>query len=425
MNRMQYDIRTAEQIGSQLNTTLRIFDQAIANPDAIRLTDYEKMLDTDETVGQGYDFLTLGVLIRLGEYHHDDEKVKSFINAQFERMKGNLLFACKEILSAIWAGFSVTEINYNLEHGQTVLESLATYHPASLYFNVDDKGRLLDQGVKQFLLTGSNVDIPTNKCIIYTYNKRFGNLYGRSAFKRIYKNWVIKDPVIKMWARALDRFGTPLVVALVPEGQINDPDNPGKQIPQIDYVIRLLKDIQNQTALAMTASGDNKGDIKALTNGGSGVGEAFNVATAYFNKMIYRGLLLPSLIGDEGSKGSYSLGKKHFDTFEAVLNNIYGELTEVLLEQLVRRLIEYNFGQLNDFGSFPQRELSDDEKKVMGEIFSSMIDKGVLDPNVQADFDYMRASLDMPRRNVLDSAPISSQVLKDYNRYTRAGGSGE
>lgn len=418
---MQYDVRSMSQLGSQLATTFRVFDYAIINPDALKISDYEKMLDTDETVGQGFDFLVLGVLNKLGEYDHENATIKNFINKQFERMHGNLLLVCKEILTAIWAGFSVTEINYSLSNGLVGIDSLATYHPSTLYFNVDEKGRLMDLGVKQFMITGSHVDIPTSKCIIYTHDMRFGNLYGRSAFKRIYKDWVLKDPILKMWARALDRFGTPLVVAMVPEGQINDPDNPLQKIEQIDYVIRILNDLQNQTALAMSTPGENnKGDIKTVTNGGTGVGQAFNAAVAYFNKMIYRGLLLPSLVGDEGSSGSYNLGEKHFDTFQAVLDNIYNTLTEVLIEQLIRRLIEFNFGKQESYGSFPQKKLSEDDKKLLSEIFGQMIDKGVLDPDVQADFDYMRSTLDIPQREVVKPA-MDGETMTDYNLYLRAG----
>lgn len=414
------DIRIMGQVGSQLSTTFKVFDNAIVNPDALRILDYEKMLDTDETVAQGLDFLTLGVLIKLGEYDHENPNIKDFINKQFERMKGSLYQASEEILSAIWAGFSVTEINYNMEGGKTVLDSLTTYHPFGIYFNVDDKGRLLDVGVKQYLITGSHVDIPTNKCIIYTHNSRFGNIYGRSAFKRIYKDWLLKDPILKMWARALDKFGTPLVVAMVPEGEINDPDKPGEKVQQLDYVLRILSDLHSQEAIAMTSSGENKADVKTLTNGGTGVGEAFNAALSYFNKMIYRGLLLPSLIGDEGAKGSYSLGQKHFDTFQAVLDSIYENLTEVLIDQLVRRLIEYNFGPQDSYGKFPQRKLSDEDKEILMKIFKDAVDTGFIDAEDQADMDYVRSSLDMPQKEIKKNdadIEVMNNALRDFKRY--------
>lgn len=415
------DIRTMGQIGSQLSTTFKVFDNAIVNPDALKIIDYEKMLDTDETVSQGLEFLTLGVLIKLGEYDHEDPKIKDFINGQFERMKGSIYLACEEILSAIWAGFSVTEINYALEGGKTVLDSLSTYHPFGIYFNVDDKGRLLDMGVKQYLITGSHVDIPTDKCIIYTYNSRFGNLYGKSAFRRVYKNWLLKDPILKMMARALDKFGTPLVVAMVPEGEINDPDKPGEKVQQLDYVLRILSDLQSQEAIAMTNSGENKADVKTLTNGGTGVGQSFISALTYINKMIYRGLLIPSLISDEGSSGSYSLGEKHFQTFDTILDSIYQDLTEVLIDQLIRRLIEYNFGPQDSYGKFPQKKISDDNKETLMKIFKDAVDIGTLDAEDQADLDYMRSSLDMPpreiKKNTAADIEVMNKALNDYKRY--------
>lgn len=166
-----------------------------------------------------------------------------------------------------------------------------------------------------------------------------------------------------MWVNGLDKYGTPLVAAMVPDGDIRDPDNrtnaDGDEnlISNIEYMSRVLANLQNGTGLAMAAgTQEYKSDIK-FHGAGAGLGDAFERLILYLNKMIFRGLLVPSLVCDEGQKsGSYALGQSHFDVYSMMLDGIYADLTEVLLEQLVRPLIEMNFGAQKDYGSFPQRE---------------------------------------------------------------------
>jgi len=71
---------------------------------------------------------------------------------------------------------------------------------------VDDYGRL--KKIEQINIDNAmGIDLPKEKCITFSYGKRFGNYYGKSAFKPIRKNWLLKDAILKMWASALDKFG--------------------------------------------------------------------------------------------------------------------------------------------------------------------------------------------------------------------------
>jgi hypothetical protein len=413
------------QIGSQLDQTFFLFDNAISNPETVPLTEFEKMIDTDETVGTGLDFLNMVSVFRLGEYEHENTKITEFVRGNFEDMQGNLPLACQDILSALWAGYSGTEVVYKPAGKNVMLDMLATYHPLTVLMAVDKQTGTLE-GIKQYRwYAGSPVDIPKEKCIVFSYGKRFGNHYGKSLLKRIRKNWLLKDSILKMWARGLDRFGTPLVAALVPDDEIDDPDNPGTKINQITWALRVLANLQSGTGLAFRSSRKDEAqiDVKTLTGTGAGVGEAFERAVLYFNKMIYRGLLVPSLVFDEGvNSGSYSLGQKHFDTFMMTVDTLCNHLSEVLLEQLVRRMIEYNFGAQSNYGNFQRKNLAEDDKKALSEVFLNMTNAGYLEPQQEQDFKYVRESLGMPEREPIPlDDKVREAVLKEYNRYPRGG----
>ncbi len=416
------------QIGSQLDTSLFLFDDCIANMDTVPVEEYERMIDTDETVEIAILFLTMSILLKIGEYQHDDPDITQFVKENFEVMEGNLYTACEEILTALWAGYSGTEIVWRPEGSRLYLQRLVTYHPKTVLIRVD-RGTGQYLGLKQWRwFDGSPVDIPAEKAILYTYRKRFGNHYGRGILKPVRKNWLLKDPVLKMMARALDRFGTPFTSAIVPDEDIQDPDNPDSEISQLIYAVRLLANIQNGTGIALRYGSDGQEPkINVHGNGGSGIGEAFAQALGYFNKMIARGVLAPSLLLDEGQRsGSYSLGQSHFQIYNIMTSGILTNFTETLLEQLIRPLIEYNFGRQKNYGSFAERKLNEEDGKLLAEIFERLTNSGYLDPQLQSDFDAVRARVGLPQRKVVTRAEtFKDKVKTEYANYTRSGDIGD
>ena len=407
------------QIGSQIETSLFLFDDCITNPDRIEAKEYERMVDTDETVEVSILFLTLSVLMKLGKYHHENPKIAAFVNENFESMEGNLYTACEEILTGLWAGYSGTEIVWRAEGERVMLERLTTYHPDTVLIRVDKQtGRY--RGIKQWRwFDGAPVDIPSEKAILYTYRKRFGNLYGRSILKPVRKNWLLKDPTLKMLARALDRFGTPFTSAIVPDEEIDDPDQPERQISQLQYAVRILNHLQSGTGIALRYGEENQEPkVNVHASAGSGVGEAFDSALKYFNKMIARGILVPSLIMDEGSSGSYSLGQNHFRIFNIMTSGIMRGLTETLLEQLVRRMVEYNFGAQKDYGAFEEQSVSEDDAKLQAEVIEKLTNGGYLDPTLQEDLDEVRSRMGLSQREILKpQAQLAEKMEREYARY--------
>lgn len=409
-----------KQYGSQLTGMFYSFALGTSNPDSIGVDAYERMVETDETVGSGVDFLISAVVSRLGRYHHENPKISDFINRCFEEMNGSLTLACYDILSAVWAGYSATEINFQAKDGLIMLDNLVTYHPRSIKFDIDrTTGKLKDNGViQQSGAAVQRVEIPKNKCVIYTHNPLFGNLYGRSQLKRTYKNWLLKDAFLKMWATTLDRFGTPLLGAFTEEAMVTITDENGeeKQVSAVDYVLGILANIQNETVLAFT-----KGtEVKSLYNPTGNIGENFHQALLYLNKMLYRSLLLPSLIFDEGERsGSFALGQTHYSTFEQMVGGIYRRLTETLIEQLVARLIDLNFGAQQDYGKFSEAQTSIAMQKLMAEMFKQLVDIGLADPTLEEDFHYMRSSIGLPDRELIPEAEDIRSKLADVPHYWR------
>jgi phage gp29-like protein len=134
--------------------------------------------------------------------------------------------------------------------------------------------------------------------------------------------------------------------------------------------------------------------------------------------MICRGLLIPSLLFDEGLRtGSYALGASHFDAFYLSVRALYRQLAETLIEQFVRRLVEYNFGPREDgYGEFQERPPDPEQMKVLAEGFRLLVDAGVLSPGNAEDQRWMRSRLGLPEPAVSEGL---AEDLEAYPRYFR------
>lgn len=145
-------------------------------------------------------------------------------------------------------------------------------------------------------------------------------------------------------------------------------ENPAQKVKTSDgRIMTAFEQAQEQ----VNAAGELKGVVSFKGNNlqmiypPAGIGEGFKKACDYYNRLIMRGLLIPSLLFDNGDTGSYSLGQEHYKLFDVSLDAILSILTEAILEQLVRPLIDWNFGTQDDYGEFNVNATSlDTEEKL-------------------------------------------------------------
>ena len=108
----------------------------------------------------------------------DQDLVYDFVNEMLTNTKTELGTVVKQMTSAILWGFSVHELIYNVRDGYVVVEDLLPIHIKTLQnvpFVYDDDGELI--AIHQ---SGQNidVDIPINKCLLYSYNSLYDEKQG-------------------------------------------------------------------------------------------------------------------------------------------------------------------------------------------------------------------------------------------------------
>lgn len=462
------------QRGTPIPTLFNNFYKYIQNPSSVSVDTFKRMVDTDETIGAGCDFLTTCLAARLGKYVHKSKEITAYVNDRLEEIEGGWTNKVKEILSAAWAGFFVGEkVWANTENG-FVIERIPPLPPTTILFEVDRAGRLTEDGILQyqrnwgpfgqsyglgfmgnsvassgffggptkpdvfakvgdlpFPLRSANpfsylsIRIPKQKCVHYSFNAQgnFDNPYGRSLLRRVYKYYVLKDAILRMYATALDRKGTPMTVifadpnATVKDARVNANDSiPASRAGNIGISAmaaarEIFKNPHNDSVFILPGRKDQIYGIESITQDFNA--DAFLGGVNMCDRSMLRGLLIPALIfgGGDAGGGSWALGQEHARTFDKILDGVLAGTKFVLLEQVVRELIAYNFPrsawEKDGIGQFTQRELTTEERQKEMEVAERAVNLGVVDTNDLADLNEIRMKAGFSERE----EPIPKETI--------------
>lgn len=395
------------QRGTPIPALFNQFYKFIQNPSSVSVETYKRMIDTDDTIGSCVDFLTTCLAARIGRYQHPNQEITEFINRKLEQIEGGWFKSLKQILSASWAGFSVSEKVWENGTDGWYIKKLVSLPPGTVLFETERTGEITNDGILQYqrnynpALFGAgtsymfgfagftasplgdassarpdlfarlgdlpfpmrtantysymSIRIPRRKVIHYSFDAQgnFDNPYGRSLLRRCYKDYVFKHTVYQMLATALDRKGTPLTVVYA--------DNNTTLIDQNKFQPGVAANRQANVGIradlaAREAFKNIHNDTVMILPGKKGqifdtdFVEQHSNSTDFIqtiemcNKAIMRAMLIPPLVFTGGDgSGSYSLGQEHARTWEKILDGTNAGLTQVLLQDVVLELLAYNF----------------------------------------------------------------------------------
>jgi hypothetical protein len=167
-------------------------------------------------------------------------------------------------------------------------------------------------------------------------------------------------------------------------------------------------------------------EVAALTTGNS-FGSTFQDALDYYNRAIFRGLLIPQLLLETGSGGGLSNpGQVHWEVFKLMIQAFAKEIVVPFEEQVIGRMIRYNFHDTRP-GSFQVEPFDASVTATMATIYEKLIMTGIIDPSDRADLDRVRERFGLPEREkkpVLTAEDyklmITAQANKVANDKTKA-----
>ncbi len=384
------------------------------NFDEFDLSVYDKMKQ-DAVIKSALNVLKLSVLSRGFQITVDDEKNKElaeFIKLNFDQLEGNIEDYLMEMLTSLEYGYSATEKVYERRKtkqfgNKIMLKKFKTLDPNTVTIRTDSYGNVMHitQRVGAY-----HVEMPKEKIIWFVNNKRFGNMYGESELKACYKNWYIKDKILKFANVAYERYGTPLII-----GQVQDAKNTGK-------MKSLLSKLNAMTSLAISGE-DTITAIQPQQN------VDWVAVLEYHSRSIYESMNIPSMLvaSSKAIAGSYALSSNQMDVFMMKLNALQRDIKAMLEEQVIKDLIDYNFPNVDEYPKITFSPLVDKDMKVLNDTIISQITAGALlptEPWIREALGFEPASEEV--RDTLDrlvEAEITqAEALSDY--YTKSNDEG-
>lgn len=431
----------AAQVGTSVPEFFNQLETIILNPSNISVGVLGRMIDTDDTISSSVEFKSLMVLSKIGDYHHEDKKIRDFVNDFIKKLERPTWEETLEgILTGQAYGYSVSEIVWKLDKSlNKVPARIPTYHPATICFEVDANGLITDNGIIQFtsqFSVASNpnnalplvkygwkvnnpfetptdrmmplripfmtnfymVRIPRNKVIHFVYRpgQAFGSPYGKTAVRTSHLLWQLKNFLLKQMGVGAKRKSSPLLWGTAPVGSskvsIIGRDGTEKQLNPTEALREILSQIESDDSVVTGPEGQGW-KLQAIMNQ-INMNDYIEVINA-INTWIFRCFLLPSLVMTDGSAGSRALGDKHFQIVDKIASTEAKNLTNTIIRDLIRPAILDNFGPQDDYGKFNDRPQSIEERERLSNIFIGLGNAGWMSPANKEDRSHVRSSLSL------------------------------
>jgi len=278
------------------------------------------------------------MLSYLQEYSHDDPKIQQDILKQIEDLPGSFKTHQSKIASSIYYGFSITEKWHEVRGRKAVLAGLNWVDPRFIKFKLRDDLSLetrFKKGELDIELTDF-LHIKNEECFNLGNNPA-----GVATLERAIPFWEQYRLVMLSMAIAAQRQATPLLV-----GKSNAGTDEAAKI-----MLEKLEEARNSGVMVI----DALDEILAIAQQTDG---AFFVSVL---RLLRQGILMSFLIpetilgqGESGS-GDSNLNSGHTEILRMASRTDAGIFGEELVEQLIRPIIQFNYGDIGDWGKFPLR----------------------------------------------------------------------
>ena len=337
-----------------------------------KIRDYREMMK-DPTVEGLFNIVTMPILASEYQIVAEDENENAKEQADFVRknlfessFKGGIetpfdLFL-DEAMLALADGFAVWEKVYRLnKDGKLELKKLALRDSLSVELEAE-KGEYI--GVKQTLEDGGVVEIPAYKTFLFTHNKKFNRLYGRSILNSLYKNYDKKQKLEYLDSIALQND------AIKPKILTETQEHLGVGSGAMRKIIHAIGKFGKTNSAVSVPFGY---DIKTLESDGRDPHQSIERQKS---EMAFAFMANFMLLGTQGksSSGSYALSNTQAGIFQMSLQSILDKLEAHINQYIIADLIDLNFAEPH-YPQFKFAKLDKSKIESIFEIFKKIVDK--------------------------------------------------
>ena len=359
---------------------------------------YVEMLKDSPVASAANDLRTLLGVSLLGKYQHPDEDIEYFVRSAINQMEGSWSNVIAELLTFIPFGRSFSEVSYIIKKRVAYLDKIRTIDPRYYWF----------EGYSGSIKTvhymrNADIYIPYENGI-HLINQPYlalgGDPYGVAICRRAYPYWELMKVVNACMAVASERQATKLLVAktdtannsvtmINPETgyAFTDPATGEPRLFNQAYVMsKNLDDMKNNSYAVI----DIADDIFAIAHETDG--SFFMNILGYLESMIMLSWLVPRTVTGTGtiSSGDSNLNAGHRGILDLVIKSQMELVGDILVEQVIRPMIEFNLGEQENYGIFPINSQDNEDVISLLNIVNNCISTGAFSIDDLAVINRMR-----------------------------------
>lgn len=210
------------------------------------------------------------------------------------------------------------------------------------------------------------VVIPVDRLVAYTNEREGGNWLGQSLLRTCYKNWLLKDRLLRVQAQTVERNGMGVPLYKGAENGSGDDLTRGQQMAKA------------------WRSGDNSGaavpfGADLILRGVEGDLPDADKPIRYHDEQIARGVLAHFLnLGTQ--TGSWALGTTFADFFTLSLQTLAQEVADTFNQHVIEDLVDLNWGEDEPAPKVVFDEIGS-RHTLTAEAIKALVDAGALTPD--------------------------------------------
>ena len=285
-----------------------------------------------------------------------DKQIAAFVEEQLKELDGfsdNIM----DILDAIGKGISFQEIEWAYHDGHVVIDNIEYVHQKKFYYDsMTDELKIRTDDFP------GGITLPENKFIIHKYKARSGHpsKYGVLrvvAWMYLFKNYDLKD-----WVSFCEVYGMPLRL-----GTYDATASEKDKAALYDAIIKMGTD-----AAGIVPSGT---DIKFIESNKQSSVDIYEKLARFCDEQMSKAIVGQTLTSDSG--GSYAQSKTHNDVRQDLTQADCKAVMETIRRDLIRPLVEFNFGTGTHIPYFSLNSADTDDLKETAEIVSTLSSTGL------------------------------------------------
>lgn len=358
--------------------------------DEQRIDNVEEMRRTDGSIKAVLNALKAPILSAEWRVECDDEEKKEFVEENLKGMQRTFTEWLREALGYFDFGHYAFEILYKKKNGKIYLNDLAPRIPASIQdWQLPDGSFGITQWVQTDEDDRTMAEIPAEKLLILTNDKEGDDVTGQSVLRPAYKHYKYKDVLYRIQGISSERYGVGTPVIYLPENYGD------KEKEKAEEMLKNLR--SNQKGYIVIPWKKEDGELEILVPSSNSKGQEIEKAIDHHDKAIMRSVLAAFLGLGDGKTGSFALSKDQSSFFLKHVEDKAKYVFEQLTKQVVKRLMEINFGPETEIPQVKISPLGDIDFKEMSEVLKSLKDAGYLEPSDSMK-DFVRNIFKLPPR---------------------------